>query len=104
MTAQVTGQVTVEVTAQVAAFCREPRSAKQIIAELGLKHWKTFQNNYLLPLIGMRVLERTVPDKARSRMHRYRTTEARLAILRTHHQIPSSSARRKAAMPRGTQG
>jgi len=78
-TAQVTAQVTAEVTAQVAAFCREPQPAKAIMAKLGLKHWKTFQTNYLAPLMAMGILERTIPGKPRSRMQRYRTTEAGLA-------------------------
>lgn len=77
--AQVTEQVTAEVTAQVAAFCREPQPAKAIMAELGLKHWKTFQANYLAPMMAMGILERTIPDKPRSRMQRYRTTEKGLA-------------------------
>ena len=92
MTPHVAAQVTAEVTApacaeaasagrQVAAFCRTPRSAKEIMAEPGLKHWKTFQANYLAPLMAMGILERTIPDKPRSRMQRYRTTEAGLAIL-----------------------
>jgi len=79
VTAQVTAQVTAEVTAQVATFCREPQPAKAIMAELGLKHWKTFQANYLVPLMDMGILERTIPSKPRSRMQRYRTTEAGLA-------------------------
>jgi ATP-dependent DNA helicase RecG len=81
VTAQVTAQVTAEVAVQVAAFCREPKSAKEIMAELGLKHWKTFQANYLTPLIATGVLERTIPDKPRSRLQRYRTTKAGLAVL-----------------------
>jgi ATP-dependent DNA helicase RecG len=81
VTAEVTAQVTAEVTAQVAAFCRQPKPAKAIMTELGLKHWKTFQTNYLAPLMAMGVLERTIPDKPRSRMQRYRTTEAGLAAL-----------------------
>ena len=81
MTPHVTAQVTAEVTAQVAVFCREPKPAKAIMAELGLKHWKTFQTNYLGPLMALGVLERTIPDKPRSRMQRYRTTEAGIAAL-----------------------
>ena len=93
MTPHVNAQVTAEVTApacaeaasagrQVAAFHREPKPAKAIMAELGLKHWKTFQTNYLAPLMAMGILERTIPDKPRSRMQRYRTTEPGLATLR----------------------
>jgi len=95
--------VTAEVTAQVAAFRREPQPAKAITAELGLKHWETCQANYLAPLMAMDILERTIPDKPQSRMQRYRTTEAGLAILRTH-QVSPSSASRQPPMPRGTRG
>jgi hypothetical protein len=76
-----TPHVAAEVTAQVATFCREPQPAKAIMAELGLKHLKTFQANYLAPLVAMGILERTIPDKPRSRMQRYRTTEAGVAML-----------------------
>ena len=74
--AHVTAQVTAEVTAQVATFYREPQPAKAVMAELGLMHWKTFQANYLASLMARDILERTIPDKPRSRLQRYRTTEA----------------------------
>ena len=77
-----TPHVAAQVTAQVAALCREPQPAKAITAELGLKHWETCQANYLAPLIAMHILERTIPDEPRSRMQRYRTTEAGLAVLK----------------------
>lgn len=38
-------------TAQVISFCKQPRKAIEIMNELGLKHWKTFQTNYLKPLL-----------------------------------------------------
>ena len=78
---QTTPQVTAQVTAQVATFCREPKPARAIMAELGLRHWKTFQANYLAPLLAMGILERTVPDKPRSRMQQYRTTQAGKTVL-----------------------
>jgi ATP-dependent DNA helicase RecG len=56
----------------VAAFCREPQPAKAIMAELGLKHWEAFQATYLAPLMAMGILERTIPDKPRSRLQRYK--------------------------------
>ncbi len=68
-------QVTAQVTAQVALFCREPRGTKELMDHLGLRHWKTFQSNYLLPLIAGGVLERTIPDKPTSRFQKYRLTE-----------------------------
>jgi len=80
MTPHVAAHVTAEVTAQVVAFC----PAKAIMAELGLKHWKTFQAHYLAPLMTMGILERTIPGKPRSRMQLYRTTKARPAMAIGH--------------------
>lgn len=74
VTAQVSAQVTAQVAAQVLTFCREPKPAKAIMAELGLKHWKTFQNNYLNPLLEQGWSERTIPDKPQSRLQKYRLT------------------------------
>jgi ATP-dependent DNA helicase RecG len=81
VTAQVAAQVTAQVTAQVLTFCREPKPARAIMAELGLKHWKTFQGNYLNPLVDGGLLERTIPDKPRSSKQRYRTTDAGRRVL-----------------------
>jgi hypothetical protein len=58
------------------------------MAELGLKHWKTFQINYLSPLIAMGLLERTIPEKPKSRLQRYRTTESGVVILQPVHHDP----------------
>ena len=74
--------MTPHVAAQVAAFCREPQPANAIMAKLELKHWKTFQANSLAPLLAMDILERTIPGKPRSRMQRFRTTEAGLAVMK----------------------
>jgi ATP-dependent DNA helicase RecG len=73
--AQVTAQVAAQVAAQVVEYCVEPKSAKEIMAMLNLKHWKTFQTNYLIPLLHDGVLERTIPDKPNSRMQKYQVTE-----------------------------
>ncbi|HPB30143.1 MAG TPA: hypothetical protein PLB62_01675 [Candidatus Sumerlaeota bacterium] len=84
VTAQVEGgeQVTAQVTAQVVECCREqPQPAKVIMAALDLRHWKTFQANYLLPLIEEGILERTIPDKPYSRLQKYCLTDKGRAIL-----------------------
>jgi ATP-dependent DNA helicase RecG len=73
-TAEVTAQVTAEVTAQVLMHCIKPRKASEIMSLLGLKHWKTFQANYLKPLIAANLLNMTIPEKPRSSQQRYQTT------------------------------
>ncbi len=83
VTAQVTAQVTEQVTEQVGEFCREPRSSKEIMAMLKLKHWKTFQINYLNPLLEIGFIERTVPDKPNSRNQKYRLTEKGRRLLKS---------------------
>jgi ATP-dependent DNA helicase RecG len=71
-TAQVAAQVAAEVTAQVAEFCQKPKSAKEIMTKLGLKHRKTFQNNYLIPMLDAGILEMTQPESPRSPTQKYR--------------------------------
>jgi hypothetical protein len=69
-------QVTAQVTAQVLNFCHEPRKSSEIMELLGLKHWKTFQINYLKPLLHQGLLAITIPEKPTSSKQRYVTTEA----------------------------
>lgn len=76
-----TAQVIAQVAAQVAIFCRTPRAAREIMQHLKLHHWKTFQANYLIPLIQDGLLERTIPDKPTSRLQKYRLTEKGRAWL-----------------------
>lgn len=72
-----TAQVTAQVAAQVVRLCKEAQRAKAIMEAPGLKHWKTFQSNYLLPLI-----EPTIPDKPRSSKQKYRLTAKGRELLR----------------------
>lgn len=81
VTVPVTAQVTVQVIAQVIVFCETPRSSREIMAELGLRHWKTFQSNYLTPFLESGLLERTIPDKPNSRLQKYRLTEMGRGLL-----------------------
>ena len=43
-----------------------------------------FRDGVVKPLIEAGLLELTIPDKPRSRMQKYRTTEAGLAMANTH--------------------
>lgn len=66
-----TVQVTAQVAAQVLDYCREPRKSSEIMELLELKHWKTFQKNYLNPLLESGIIERTIPEKPRSSKQKY---------------------------------
>ena len=47
-------------------------STKELMELLCLKHRPTFRDNYLLPALGLGVIEMTVPDKPNSSKQRYR--------------------------------
>jgi ATP-dependent DNA helicase RecG len=85
-TTQVTTQVTVQVTPQVAAVLRAaldaPRSRQELQNAAGMRNREHFRKAYLEPLLASGWLERTIPDKPTSRLQRYRTTEAGLAVLK----------------------
>jgi len=59
----------------VLRFCEQPRKASEIQALVGVKHRQTFRENYLNALIAKGWLERTISDKPKSRLQRYRTTK-----------------------------
>lgn len=72
---QVTPQVAPQVTPQVTAVleaARQPASAEALQHAAGLKDRVHFLKSYLQPLLEQGWLERTIPDKARSRLQKYR--------------------------------
>jgi hypothetical protein len=60
---------------QILQFCEQPRKAGEIQSLVGVKHRQTFRENYLNALIGKGWLGRTIPDKPKSRLQRYQTTD-----------------------------
>lgn len=54
-------------------FCREPKSVKEIMEYIGLKHRPTFVYDYLNPLLEKNKLQMTLPDKPKSRNQKYIT-------------------------------
>ena len=71
-------QVTLHVTPQVAAILKAaatPLSAVELQRAAGLKDRVHFLREYLQPLLEKGWLERTIPDKPRSRNQGYWTTE-----------------------------
>ena len=76
-----TAQVSAQVSAQVCRYCATPRSAKEIMSELGLRHWKNFQKRTLKPLLDIGVIEWTAPASPHSPKQKYRLTEKGRAFL-----------------------
>ncbi len=54
-------------------FCKEPKSVKEIMEYIGLKHRPTFMYDYLNPLLEKDKLQMTIPDKPKSRNQKYVT-------------------------------
>ena len=80
----IAGGTTPQVTPQVEAVLEAASpaaSAEALQRVAGLKDRVHFLKSYLQPLLEQGLLERTLPDKLRSRMQKYRTTKAGVDIL-----------------------
>ena len=53
----------------------QPLSSAEVQKITGIRHWETFQRNYLDRLLSEQILERTIPEKPNSRLQKYRLTE-----------------------------
>ena len=51
-------------------FCKEPKSVKEIMEYIGLKHRPTFMYDYLNPLLEKDKLQMTIPDKPKSKTNK----------------------------------
>jgi ATP-dependent DNA helicase RecG len=74
------GKVAGEVR-RLLSLCREPISRRELMVKLGLRHEDHFRKAYLIPALEAELIERTVPDKPRSRLQRYRLTTKEKAFL-----------------------
>ena len=81
--AQRTPQLTPQVVAVLQVAAQQANSRDELQKAAGIKDREHFRKAYLEPLLFAGWLERTIPDKPRSRLQRYRTTETgREAIAR----------------------
>lgn len=72
-TPEETGQVTGQVTELLEVFSAE-HSRKDLMAALKLRGRDHFEKAYLMPALQLKLIERTIPDKPRSRLQKYRLT------------------------------
>ena len=73
VTGVVTGVVRQEVI-RITKICITPKSRKELMTELGLKHAGRFREAYLVPALEAGMIEQTIPDKPTSRIQKYRLT------------------------------
>jgi ATP-dependent DNA helicase RecG len=78
--AEVTAEVTAEVSEEVQKLLilLEPNkeyTKKELQEKVGLKHDEYFRKSYMLPLLDMKILEMTIPDKPKSSKQKYRLTK-----------------------------
>ena len=78
-------KVTLEVTPEVKRLlplCVEPLSRRELQERLSLRDEEHFRTAYLLPALASGLIERTIPDKPRSRLQKYRLTDKGRAWVR----------------------
>lgn len=54
-------------------FCESPKTLKEIMALLKMKDRNNFTEKILNPLLQGNYIQRTIPDKPRSRLQKYKT-------------------------------
>jgi len=72
--AQVTAQVTAQVEKLLRAVINSALSREELQSVIGIKHREHLRKTYLEPLITSGWIERTIPDKPRSSLQKYRVT------------------------------
>lgn len=81
-TDQVTPQATGQATQQdnrfdeLLKYCQIPRSTKEMMSFLQLKHRESFRDNWIVPLLEAGLLTMTLPDKPSSPKQKYQAMRA----------------------------
>jgi ATP-dependent DNA helicase RecG len=75
---------------EVLRLCRQEQPLVAMMNVVGRQNRTKFRDGFVKPLIEAGLLELTIPDKPRSRLQRYRTTEAGLAMLKENTREPKA--------------
>jgi ATP-dependent DNA helicase RecG len=84
VTGQVAGQVTGQVAREIALIVggiKGDMTRSSLQKTLNLKGRANFEDRYLKPAIALGLIEMTIPEKPKSRLQKYRLTEAGRALL-----------------------
>ena len=79
-TPYVTEQVTDDIL-KLIAFCVKPKTRKELMEHLGVKHREHFRSAILGKALQLALVEQTIPDKPRSRFQKYRLTAKGKGVL-----------------------
>jgi ATP-dependent DNA helicase RecG len=66
---------------EILRLCRQERTVVELMNASGRRNRSKFRDGFIKPLLEEGLLVLTIPDKPRSRMQRYKTTEAGLAMV-----------------------
>ena len=67
-------QASDQVARLLAALRKGPKTAAELMAEMGLSHRPTFRNNYIRPAMSAGLVEMTRPESPTAKNQKYRLT------------------------------
>ena len=73
-------QVSDQVARLLAALRKGPKTATELMAEMGMSHRPTFRNNYIRPAMSAGLVEMTRPESPTAKNQKYRLTARRRGI------------------------
>ena len=91
--ARVSEQVSEQVI-QLLEFCKTERKKQEILDYLNLSPAYMNYKRHILPLLQKGLLAFTIPDKPKSRLQKYKTTESGLAVLKHYAENGEDENRR----------
>jgi ATP-dependent DNA helicase RecG len=80
---------------RILRLCRQEHPLIAMMKNIGRQNRTKFRDGFVKPLIKAGLVELTIPGRPRSRLQRYRTTEAGLAMLEKDRAAMADQARDK---------